>query len=274
MIGARVGVKVGARVGAAAGVSLDQIAVAAASAWSTDATSGKGVPANATEWEAALTSAGLSPATFAPSALWLLQEASGNAADSIGSFTLTASGTLGYQQAVAGWTRKAITSTDGVAGSLTSTSLSLPDILTTSHLVIAYVKTPAAAPGSARNLICLGATATRVDAALTPTTGRLRARSIANQADGTTALCDDTVHPIVIRVNRTSSEVDGASNADKVSPTLDVLSAGQGVRLGTGQLQASSSGYLYAVSFHGAAAQMTDAQIKTLLQTLGWTVGW
>jgi hypothetical protein len=42
-----------------------------------------------------------------------------------------------------------------------------------------------------------------------------------------------------------------------------------------GSFQTSTpAAYVYASMFTGAAAQLSKAQVKTLLQTLGWTVGW
>jgi RHS repeat-associated protein len=69
-----------------------------------DATSNWYVPANSTEWTNLLSGTGISN----PSQLWLMQESSGNLSDSIGTATLTATGTVSYQQSVTGWSRKAV----------------------------------------------------------------------------------------------------------------------------------------------------------------------
>lgn len=238
-----------------------------------DATSGKRVPASTAEWTRVMARAGL--ASGNPSALWLFQEVSGNPADSIGAFALTAGGTAAsYQQAVAGWTRLGISVADGATSALTTTNASLPDTASASHLVLAYVKMPAAGSGTARNVVCLGATATRTAAEISVTTGKLRARSQGNTADSVASHSDGAVRPIVIRTNRTASEADAMSELEKMSPTFDAITAGKGVRFGAASLNAAAVTYLYAVSFHAAAAELTDAQIKTLLQTLGWTVAW
>src|SRR5262245_47294003 len=107
--GAKYGGQYDVRRGAVYGPSSKAL-----SAVSRDATSNILVPANAAEWAQVLASAGIS--SGGPSALWLFQEASGNPADSVGSFTLTASGTPTYQAAVSGWTRKAITFADAATG--------------------------------------------------------------------------------------------------------------------------------------------------------------
>ena len=65
-----------------------------APAWTVDDGSGIGCPANATEWAAVIAAAALTGVVTVPDALWLCQEASGDLADSIGTYTLTASDTV------------------------------------------------------------------------------------------------------------------------------------------------------------------------------------
>lgn len=87
----------------------------AVSQWTLDATSGLGTPLTEAEVEAMLASANV----VAPNvtSLWKFgTPASGNIADTIGAVTLTASGTLAYQQTVAGWTLKSAKTSAGVAG--------------------------------------------------------------------------------------------------------------------------------------------------------------
>jgi hypothetical protein len=81
---------------------------------SRDATSLRYVPANGSEWAELLSGTGIPN----PAHLYLFQEASGNPADSIDGKALTASGTLAYQQAVAGWSRLAIKTTRNAAGKM------------------------------------------------------------------------------------------------------------------------------------------------------------
>lgn len=234
-----------------------------------DTTSGKRVPASSAEWTAVMSRAGL--ATGNPSSQWLCQEASGNLADSIGAISLTAAGTPNYQQAIAGWTRKGVTFDDATSDAFSSTSGSLPTLLTESQLVIAYVKMPAAAPAATRNIILLGGAGTRFTATIN-TTPRLIATHTPNTSTGAVNACDDAVHPIVLR-HRATAEADLFTDAEKLSPAFSVTVAGRGLLIGSASAIAAV-GLLYLVSFHLAAADLTDAQVKTLLQTLGWTVGW
>lgn len=236
-----------------------------------DATSGIYVPASDAEWTTTMSAAGL--ATGNPSALWLCQEAAGNLADSIGAFTLTAGGTPNYRQAIAGWTRLGLVLDAGSADGFSSASASLPDLSTTSQLIVAYVRRPGAAPGANQSLIALGAAGTRATVVIN-TTPRLVAASGANSATGTVAAADSAVSPLAIKHNKTGTEADVYTEAEKISPALSASVAGKQVLFGNAGALSAGFGLLYAASFHGAAAELTDAQIKTLLQTLGWTVAW
>lgn len=234
--------------------------------WSVDATSGIAVPASAAEWTAFIASKGLSVSV--PDALWLMQEASGNAADSIGSFTLTAGGTgLAYQQAVSGWSRKAITFTDGGTGQLKSTSASLPDISTTSQLtlVIALVSTI----GGTRNFVTQGTTKSALN--LTNAAPRVRVASSSNSTDGA---LDPTVgvKPFVLGTNRTAGSTTGYTDVEKLSPTFSTAVTGKTACIGANSANGPGAAVLYACEWHAAKAELTDANVKALLQALGFTV--
>ena len=92
MIGSRIGSK-SSFLGSSVGSSADDEGTSGiVPTWSLDATSLKGVPASLSEWNQLIAAYGLG--IGAPSDLYLLQEASGNAADSIGAIPLTAAGTI------------------------------------------------------------------------------------------------------------------------------------------------------------------------------------
>lgn len=99
---------------------VEQTTPAAPLVWTIDATSNKATPANLAEMNSLLTSAGIAGASV--EALYLFgAPASGNVADSSGnSKTLTAAGTLAYQQTVTGWTARSIRTTAGSAGHLSN----------------------------------------------------------------------------------------------------------------------------------------------------------
>lgn len=236
--------------------------------WTVDAMSGMGVPVDATEWAAVLAAAGI--ASGGPSALTLCQEAAGNLADSIGAFTLAFAGAgRTYQNAVAGWTRKSVGIPDANNTAIWSnTDPALPDLSTTSHLRICYALV--GAPASTRNM-WLNGTAT-VCAMQITATPRLTVIDGANTATSTT---DPTgaVRPFVQRHDKTNARAGGFTDVDKVLPAIGAAT-GKKLTLGVGSNVNGPYQFLYCADFFGAAAELTDAQIKTLLQTLGWTVAW
>jgi hypothetical protein len=262
------GLRVGARSGLRAG--LDPSDGDPMSGVSRDASSNVYCPATAGEWATTLSAAGLSAGN--PIALHLLQEASGNAADAIGTFTLTASGTLvAYQQAIAGWTRKAITTTAGGTGKLQNVDVGLPDIATTSMLVLGYARTTTI--GTTRDVIGAGAAATRLASQAVATTGQARGISNGTLATGTID-SGGVVRPWVSQIDRTASTTALYTDAEKIVPAFGATAAGQSITLGNFSAGAGTVAYLYLAVFAGAAAERSPAQIKTLLTTLGWSVLW
>ncbi len=273
-VGLRIGAKIGARFGPAIGVGPDPLQAASGgiSGVSRDATSNVYVPASATEWTTFLAAVSLNGIIAVPDALWLFQEASGNPADSIASFTLTASGAPSYQQTVSGWTRKAITFADGNAGSLASASASLPDLSAGSMMTLGYITLPAATPAGTRNLISEGTDATPAFANVT-NVPRLFAKSGANTASGTLSPMN-AVRPITVRHNLTASTMVAFSDAEKVTPTFGVTATGKALKFGAAANTAINGGPLYGCSWFNANAEVSDANLKLLLQGLGWTILW
>lgn len=231
-----------------------------------DALARKHVPANATEWTTMMTASGIGSGN--PFALHLLQDASGNPADAIGAFPLTASGTgLGYNGAVAGWTRTGVTMTDAGTGQLFTSAAGLADPTTTSYLGLVYA-VASAIPAASRWFVT---TANNQHARLMAVSGKLNGMSGVNTVDSALSIIN-IVEPVVIRVNVTTTTTTITGLNDKLVPTYTAPSAGK--LMGLGGTSGPTATYLYAAWFSGAAAELSDAQIRTLLQTLGWTVTW
>lgn len=246
---------------------------------SKDATSGKRVPASATEWTNLMSIAGL--ATGNPSSLWLGQEASGALADTLGSATLVWNTTDGpaWQQAVSGWTRTAVTTVDGGGGEFRTTDASLPDISTTSLLVLSYANLPTTFGATERSILTLGITyGEQVAADSVPNSNPAKLGLAQVGALGVAAATATTgVHPLIVQIDVTNSVPRVITDADVTTAALHAGQTGKAVWLGGNNGSTNFSGnvgYLYTVAFYGAAAEMTTVQIKKLLQTLGWTVAW
>jgi hypothetical protein len=266
-IGPRIGPAIGPRIGPAIGVSSDPISAGAGGSLALvtrDAASGKYTPASAAEWAQVMAVAGI--ASGGPSFLWLCQEASGNLADSIDTGPATVSGTpINYQQAVAGWTRLAVTGGDAGTGLADSSSASLPDPSTQATLVLSYAIITAT-PAAIRQIDVIGTA--NVATVRVNTTPRLQMVSGGSVITGTS---DPTgaVRPFVLLDDPTGSRSVGYSDQEKLTATR-AATTGKRSRMAFD----FAGGFLYRAEFAGSAAQLNDAQVKTLLQTLGWTIPW
>lgn len=227
-----------------------------------DATSLKYCPANATEWAAVCTVAGVSPPSFG----WGMQDASAGAAATVGAVALTEEGArIDYGVTVTGWARKGIrTRGDG----LQSSSASLPLVSASSMMVLSYAVYGAGvgAFGSlfaGTSLSYLGIDASRQIYAVNP--------AATESTHGSSAV-GVTVHPQILQINRATSLIWATSDQDNVSVVI-------GTQVGryllfSGNTVANDGIHLLGAVWADTAAEMTTAQKKSLLQTLNWTIPW
>lgn len=277
MIGIRGGVRVGFRVGPAVGVSQDQISAGSVFAppvipgVTQDAGSGVYCPASTAEWQLVYTAAGLNPA-LTPGGVWLMQEASGNLADSVATFTLAASGTgLAYQQTVAGWTRKAVTTTENGTGVFANADGGLTDIGVGNIALLGYAKPTTS--GSLRSILGLGLSVTRCAGERAATTGFPSITCGLNSLGGAVDP-SDRIRPWLVQMSRSQTIAALYTDAEKIIPTFGVTAAGRQVTFGALAANSSACSYVYGAVFLGNPGNLTAAQWKTLLQTLGWNVLW
>ena len=272
MIGVRLGGSVGTRDGVALGISGDPVGPDnGMSSVTRDALSGIFCPASTGEWTTTLTTAGQSGN---PLSTWLCQEASGNLADSLAANTLTITGaSWAYRQAVTGWSRLAVTLPDAASNHNAQNTTTVPDVSTTSVLLMLYVSFPAVAPAAGRRIARLDSTTGAIAAitsspvvqCLTQGTGGTTASGISSPLGA--------VRPVIIAVNRTAGTAKVYTNQDKVTGTQGTY-AGLAVGFGSSSSLAMNMGVLYGALFSGANAERTDAQVKSLLTTLGWSPAW
>lgn len=234
---------------------------------SRDATSSKYVPSTAGEWTATLAAASIG--TGNPMSTWLLQEASGNPADSIGAVTLTATNAPGYQAAVAGWARKAVTWTDASNKQFTNFA-GVPNLSANSIALLGYFYT-SNTPAANREIAGVGlATVTTVRATTAQKYGVVDSAGIA--VDGTVNY-GAGVRPLLLVYNLTTSALLLYTDAEKITGVWNSTSGG-GVWIGGVTATSPAGGCLYAAMWSGTAAEFNDARARSLLQTLGWTVAW
>jgi hypothetical protein len=233
-----------------------------------DAASGKYFPSSAAEWTQTLSVAGIG--SGGPTSLYLCQEASGNLLDTLpagNTLTLAGAGHL-FQQPVAGFTRLAATTVDGTAGQKWVNSTTSPDATTTSVLTFGVMRLPAVAPTVVRDLSMLSANA---DLRFN-TTGKLRVGfgASVDLVNTTTA----TVRPVIVKIDNPNTISACYTDQEKLIGTYALPATAHFFALGGQSVAAGDVGYMYYAEFAGAAAQLTDAQVKSLLVTLGWTVPW
>lgn len=261
MIGARFGARIGAKIGASIGG--DPLGNSGALPFTTlDGTSGKAVPSTAAEF----TNAGFQ----APGHIWLCQEASGNLADSIGGKTLTAVNTPGYQQAVSGWTRKAIGPT-GAATTQSFNNSTMANLNASSAAFLCYVIFNTTATN--REQCSHGGTAIN-SFEVGGGTNKARLRTNSNAAN-TTLDHVGAVHPIFVKYDKANSLNVLYSDIEKLSITFDGAAAGAVFTLTVSLSSdtAASSQFLWAADWEGSAAEnWTDAKVKSLLTALKWSV--
>lgn len=273
MIGLRCGLSAGVRCGIAAGISADPFGAPVAGGSipgvTRDAASGWYFPASAAEWTAFMAAIGLG--TGNPTTTHNCQEASGNLADSIDSVALTQTGAGHlYQQTVAGFTRKAVTTVDGTVGQKWINSTTAPDPALVSTIWLAAIRFPAVAPAAARDLMANAAT---LDCRLAGTTGRLQ---IANSGTTTgTANHLGGTHLVAVQHNITATTFTGFTTLEKITGTFATNTTNPMFVLGGQTAAAADAGYLWEAEFASTAAELSSAQMKTLFQGLtGLVVPW
>ncbi len=239
--------------------------------WSVDATSGKGVPADATEWANIISDQGLTNWTV-PDSVYSCQDSASPLVDDVGAIDLAFGGSgATYQQAITGWSRLAATLADSATAGWSNASGGLPDIGTASCLLLAFVRMPTTSPGSARQIVTLGSSG-YATIRIIQTSGILQVVSNTIGGSGATNMIGAGVVPLVLKVDQTANQVIGYSPSEKLGPAFSASMTGQGVKLGASVGNCPNSGFLYAARWDGAAAERSDADIKALLEALGWTV--
>lgn len=259
-IGADIRVRIGALIGTAGSAADPMDGVTA------DATSGKYIPADAAEWDTAVAAAGLADG---PTSLWLFHDETDNTvSDVIGSRPLSLNGSITKQVAVAGWTSKSIQPHEN-SGSDYGVSSSGPDIGTTSALMLMYLQVTSD-PGGNRSLTNIGG-GKPMDAFVVAG-GFIRAVADANTATGVNV--PSGVIPLVVQYNRAASQFTVYTDTEKLRPTFAAANSTVDFYIPGGYGNSTDAKYVYAALFEGTAAELSDAEVKTLLETLGWTIAW
>jgi hypothetical protein len=261
MLGLRTGLKTGLRSGFATGLAADPIGGGAVSMTTVakDAASNKYVPANPTQWATTTTIAGVPSISLG----WDMQDVAGSLAPSVGAISLASEGSRqAYRQAIAGWTRLGVQS---LADGWLTSDASLPDISTTDTVALVYAKQNIAGATNV-DMTWVGALATAAKARVTLAK---KIQALSGATTGVAGASDPTgsIRPYVININATTITL--YTDQEKVTVAKGAAS-GKGLYV-VGGLLGDDATFTLAGLW---AATMTDAQVKSLLQTLNWTIPW
>lgn len=230
----------------------------------TDATSGKPLPQNASEWTTLLASAP-SIGIGAPFFTLLMQDASGNLTDVINSIVMTKTGSPTYQNSVSGWAAKSILCRGGQADGFSSTSASLPTISTTSVMTFVWCDFPASMStnGSFPPFVFMWGTPYISQAGIVSSTSTKPAAAFVNSGGGVGAATNSHAsaqHPILLQLNRATTKVNFDSDLENNSTTFGQSMAGRLLWIG-GNNGAESNNAAGVPIFYMAAWSGADAEI-------------
>lgn len=249
--------------------------------WTVDATSDKGIPADETEWDDVMAAAGI--ASGSPNAAWMFNQVSGNSLDLIGAENLTAYDNVVYEATIPGWTTKGISSGAHLTSFYTwgGEGGTLGDADNEPVLALVYARVQGIGPGGdTTGILNLSGGASGRYASVNGTPV-LQATGSGGQATATGAADPQgVVRPFLLKWDPTlGAEVYEVMSDDERLAPVATAPGGGIIYLsfgpdGQGTIGDTNVDILYAACWQGASAQLTVAECRTLLETLGWTVAW
>lgn len=258
MIGPKIGFR-GVRVGPRTGA----YGAAAPATIPTDATSGKGVPLTLADYALATSKV--------PSHTWGMQDAAGNPAATVGT-ALTATGaSILYQQAVAGWSRKAIQIPELSGRRLAFTTGALMNPASGSVAWFAYIDV--VSNTSTLPVVTLSNNATPMHCSVT-IAPIATLRVATNTSNGVANPVTAGVIPWLLVYNKTAGTAKLYTSQEIITGVYNA-GVGDGTVKGLGAAGSPATfNVLLAAGFDGANAEFDDAKARSFLQALGWTIPW
>lgn len=234
--------------------------------WEIDATSGIAVPADSDQWTNFL-AANTGTNFDVPDHVWLFDEASGNLAAAVGGKTLTMTGTPSYQQTETGWARKFIRASGAAANQFANNGTMIA--ATSSALVLVFARI--VQPVSGHQRVFYGSASSNAFEG-SAGSSNMRYRTGASAANGASSHVG-SVRPYVLVHDETANRMALLSNIEKVSPAF-AARTGTTVQFQFGAAADTTAltSIGYACAWDGAKAERSDADIKALLEALGFTV--
>lgn len=246
--------------------------------FTTDATSGIGIPQTSAEWG----DASISPYLDTPDHLWKCQEASNTSlADTIGSVTWNkASNAMLWQQTLSGWTQKGILISalnGGTINGFTSTASALHPT-SQSVMYLWYIKwngTPTVAATIMQLGGTVGATQTILRILTQPTSvvsvGTANLVETNGTKDPNAYSANGGVQPVIIQYDRTNEVYRVFLGQEVITTTYFAVDGTTTKSIGSINSTPCGPFYiLYGACWVGSKAEKADWQIRGGLDALGW----
>lgn len=236
--------------------------------WDLDGTSGHGVPNSAAQWQDLITNNALS--ITPPNGLWLMQAQSGPITPAIGAVMIPGTNTNAgtYRRAVPGWTRFAIATTANQNTAFgNNTASELPNVSTSSMTILAYYATPTP-PNQTSSIVFGGSGGGFAEVGL-DSASHFKLSVGSSNATGTVDHGTDVV-PIILKMDVDHSQQVLYVDHEKIIGTYAPLASSRGLLLAAANHTAPEGRWLYMAAWYGAGAELTDAQVSSLLTALGW----
>jgi len=217
------------------------------------------VPASSTEWTELLTGTGLAN----PSSFWLCNESSGNLTDSgSGGRTITLSGAFTYGATATGWTRTGI---KGIDMGATYGTVTIPNVNANSALLLQMFSINTVPLGGS-HVLCDMETASTTTTYFT-VDGKLISRIGASLITGERTQAGTLV--VITKLDRSRSEFATYTQNEKLTPTWAAPGSDTTMLvLGDGATYGTDATLVYSAFWTGTDAEMSDAQVQTLLDAL------
>lgn len=249
-----------------------------APSYTIDATAGVPLPQTAAEWTAFIAAMSLAANGWStPDLLHTLQGNASPLVPAIGTAQLAATGTVTYQQALTGFATMGVRFDQTAMNYLSSTDASLPDLSSTSALVLALIDAQLLNPGVGQfpNLFGM-VSATGFTAEMYQNSLHWYVRNNGNLAQSANQFTARGVVPVIISHNVTALSIAGYSDQDKLLPAYLAVAATKLLTLGNNTAYTATGGFgcNYLAAWWGANAERSAADVKALLTAMNYAPPW
>jgi len=237
-----------------------------------DPSSGKACPADVPEWSSLIEVRDLN--VTAPDGLWPMQDltSSNILEDVIGTADLAPRNAPLFRQSVSGWTRVAVGMPDFSNREFFNNSAStLPDVATTSMtiLMVLQIASPPN-PAGPRSILFGGSGQVGFRADVDLDANRHLRLTINSTFAAGTIDYGTSVFPIVLKLDVRNQQQKILTPQETVQIPYVPLIASRGLVIGGANNSSPDLRCLYLAAWYGADAEISDADVRSMLTAMGW----